>query len=64
MLIRKAAIINRDQIKQNSQGKANRKKEGDRVVFITNKALISCTFNLNIPKWEDSLKTYLTNFQL
>lgn len=31
---------------------------------ITNKALISSTFNLNIPKWEDSLKTYLTNFQL
>tara|TARA_B110000285_G_C15107173_1_gene608718 strand:+ start:2026 stop:2208 length:183 start_codon:yes stop_codon:yes gene_type:complete len=47
MLIRKAAIINRDQIKQNSQGKANRKKEGDRVVFKTNKALIIIATNRN-----------------
>ena len=30
---------------------------------ITNKNKIINTFNLNIPKWEDSLKTYLTNFK-
>jgi len=31
---------------------------------ITNKNKIVNTFNLNIPHWEKSLKTYLTNFQL
>lgn len=30
---------------------------------ITSKNKIINTFNLNIPKWEDSLKTYLTNFK-
>jgi hypothetical protein len=40
MLIRRVVIINRDQIKLNSQGKANRKKEGDRVVCQINKASI------------------------
>jgi len=31
---------------------------------ITNKNKIVNTFNLNIPHWEESLKTYLTNFPL
>ena len=30
---------------------------------ITDKKKIINTFNLNIPKWEDSLKIYLTNFE-
>ena len=30
---------------------------------ITSKKKIISSFNLNIPHWEDSLKTYLTNFQ-
>lgn len=30
---------------------------------ITNKDKILSTFNLHIPKWEDSLKTYLTTFK-
>jgi len=31
---------------------------------VTNKNKIVNTFNLNIPHWEESLKTYLTNFPL